>query len=149
MTAAIFECMALSAQEREQFLAEPHTGSLAVAWTNGRAPMTVPIWYHYSPGEELWISTGAQSRKAEAIRAAGRFSLLAQRIEPTVRYVSVEGPVTRIEAGSEEASRRMAERYLPPKAAANFVEYERTELGEHVTIYMRPEHWLSAEMGSF
>ncbi len=141
--------MALSVQEREQFLAEPHIGSLAVAWTNGRAPMTVPIWYDYAPGGELWINTAPQSRKAEAIRAAGRFSLLVQRVEPTVRYVSVEGPVTRIEAGTEEASRRMADRYLPPQQAAEFVEYERKQLGEHVAIYMRPEHWLSAEMGSF
>ncbi|MCX2730711.1 pyridoxamine 5'-phosphate oxidase family protein [Saccharopolyspora sp. NFXS83] len=140
--------MALSAQEREQFLAEPHIGALAVAWTSDRAPLTVPIWYQYSPGGELWISTGPESRKARAIRAAGRFSLMVQRTTPTIRYVSVEGPVVRTEAGTPERSLEMARRYLPPQQAAEFAEYERTQLGEHVAIYMRPEHWLSADLGS-
>lgn len=149
MVAATFRRMALSVEEREQFLSEPHIGSLAVAWTSDRAPLTVPIWYRYAPGGELRINTGPESQKARAIRAAGRFSLLVQRTEPTVRYVSVEGPVTRIDPGTPETSRDMAERYLPPDKAAEFVEYERTQLGEHVVIYMHPEHWLSADLSSF
>lgn len=141
--------MALSVQEREQFLAEPHVGSLAVERSSERAPLTVPIWYQYTPGGQLWISTGQDSQKARAIRDAGRFSLMVQRTEPTVRYVSVEGQVTRIDPGTAELSQEMAGRYLPPDKVAEFVEYERTHLGEHVAIYMRPEHWLSADMGSF
>ncbi|MBB5070631.1 pyridoxamine 5'-phosphate oxidase family protein [Saccharopolyspora gloriosae] len=140
--------MALTAQEREQFLAEPHIGALAVAQASDRAPLTVPIWYQYSPGGELWIYTGPESRKARAIRDAGRFSLMVQRTAPSVRYVSVEGPVVRTEAGSPDRSHEMAHRYLPPDRAAEFMEYERTRLGEHVVIYMRPEHWLSADLGS-
>lgn len=31
---------------------------------------------------------------------------------------------------------------------AEFVEYERTELGVLVAIHMRPEHWLSADLGA-
>lgn len=139
--------MALSVHEREQFLAEPHIGALAVAWRSDRAPLTVPIWYGYTPGGELWINTGPASRKAKAIQSAGRFSLMAQRTEPTVRYVSVEGPVTRVEQGSHERSWEMAARYLPPDRVADYVEYERTQLGEHVAIYLRPEHWLSADLG--
>jgi hypothetical protein len=27
------------------------------------------------------------------------------------------------------------------------LEYERTQLGEHIAIHMRPEHWLSADLG--
>jgi pyridoxamine 5'-phosphate oxidase-like protein len=139
--------MALSKQEREEFLAEPHIGALAVAWLPDRAPLTVPIWYGYSPGGELWINTGPESSKARAIRAAGRFSLMAQRTQPTVRYVSVEGPVTRIEPGGRAQTQAMAERYLPPDKVAGYVEFELTQLGEHVGIYMRPEHWLSADLG--
>ena len=86
--------------------------------------------------------------QAEAIRAAGRFSLLVERTEPTIRYVSVEGPVTRIEQGTDERSREMAARYLPPEKVDGFVEYERTQLGEHVSIFMRPERWLSADLGA-
>ncbi|MFC4085648.1 pyridoxamine 5'-phosphate oxidase family protein [Amycolatopsis samaneae] len=138
--------MALSVAEREQFLAEPHVGALAVAEVPGRAPLTVPIWYQYTPGGELWINTGVRSRKTAAIRAAGRFSLMVQRVEPTVRYVSVEGPVTRIVPGGRERTTEMAARYLPPAQVEGYVEYELTQLGEHVAIYLRPEHWLSADL---
>jgi len=140
--------MALSTAEREQFLAEPHIGALSVLERPDRAPLTVPIWYHYTPGGELWVHTGPDSRKGRAIEAAGRFSLMVQRTEPTVRYVSVEGPVTRTAPGDREVSREMAARYLPPDKVDDFVEYEQTQLGVHIAIYMRPEHWVSADMGA-
>ncbi|EMF00449.1 pyridoxamine 5'-phosphate oxidase family protein [Streptomyces mobaraensis NBRC 13819 = DSM 40847] len=141
--------MTLTTRERELFLAEPHIGALSVAERPDRAPLTVPIWYQYSPGGELWVRTGPDSRKARAIRAAGRFALMAQRTDPTVRYVSVEGPVTRIEEDSPERSREMAARYLPADKVDGFVEYDRTRLGGHVLIFMRPEHWISADLGGF
>ncbi|MFH8572623.1 pyridoxamine 5'-phosphate oxidase family protein [Streptomyces sp. NPDC017993] len=139
--------MALSRREREQFLAEPHIGALSVVERPDRAPLTVPIWYQYTPGGDLWVRTGPDSRKGRAIRSAGRFSLMVQRAEPTVRYVSVEGPVTRTEPDSRERSWEMAARYLPHGKVADFVEYDHTHLGEHVAIYMQPEHWLSADLG--
>ncbi len=73
---------------------------------------------------------------------------MVQRTEPTVRYVSVEGPVTRTESDSRERSWEMTARYLPQEKVAEFVEYDRTQLGEHVVIYMQPEHWVSADLGS-
>lgn len=138
--------MALSVAEREQFLAEPHIGALSVVERLDRAPLTVPIWYQYTPGGELWVNTPPDSRKARAIAATGRFSLMVQRTEPTARYVSVEGPVIRTAPGSHELTWEMAARYLPADKVAAYVEYERT-LGEHFAIYMRPEHWLSSDMG--
>jgi hypothetical protein len=139
--------MALSVEEREQFLAEPHIGALSVVERPDRAPLTVPIWYQYSPGGELWVLTEPGSRKTRAIDAAGRFSLMVQRTEPTIRYVSVDGPVIRTAAGSGERSREMAARYLPADKVADFLEYERTQLGEHIAVHIRPEHWLSADLG--
>lgn len=124
--------MTLSVEEREQFLAEPHIGALSVLESPDRAPLTVPMWYQYTPGGQLWIHTEPDSRKARAINAAGRFSIMVQRVEPTVRYVSVEGPVTETIPGTDERSWEMATRYLPREKAATFVEYERTELNEHV-----------------
>ncbi|MFF9765464.1 pyridoxamine 5'-phosphate oxidase family protein [Streptomyces sp. NPDC014636] len=141
--------MTLSTEEREQFLAEPHIGALSVVEGPDRAPLTVPIWYQYAPGGELWVRTGPDSRKARAIRSAGRFSLMVQRTEPTVRYVSVEGPVVRTAPDSHELSWAMAARYLPQDKVAAFVEYDRTRLGEHFVIYMRPEHWVAADLGAF
>jgi hypothetical protein len=139
--------MALSVEEREQFLAEPHIGALSVVEQPDRAPLIVPIWYQYTPGGELWVRTPPGSRKARAIDAAGRFSLLVQRTEPTVRYVSVEGPVIRTEPDTEELALEMAGRYVPADKVAGYLEFERTEVGEHFVIYLRPERWLSADMG--
>jgi hypothetical protein len=140
--------MALSSEEREKFLAEPHIGALSVVERPDRAPLTVPMWYQYSPGGEVWVLTELSSRKARAIEAAGRFSLMAQRTEPTIRYVSVEGPVIRTAAGGGALSREMAERYLPPDKVDAYLEYERSHVGEMIAIHMRPEHWLSADLGS-
>ncbi len=141
--------MALSKQEREQFLAEPHIAALSVVESAERAPLSVPIWYQYAPGGELWIYTPPSSRKARAIRAAGRFSLLVERTSPSLRYVSVEGPVTRTVPGSRELSTELAARYLPPDKVAGYVEFEQREIGEQVAIYLRPQRWLSADLGSF
>ena len=139
--------MVLPVEERERFLAEPHIGALSVVERPDRAPLTVPIWYQYSPGGELWILTAPDARKTRAIEAAGRFGLMVQRSEPTIRYVSVEGPVIRTAEASVERSREMAARYVPPDKVAEYLEYERTQLGEHIAIYLRPEHWLSADLG--
>ncbi|MBK1787077.1 pyridoxamine 5'-phosphate oxidase family protein [Prauserella cavernicola] len=140
--------MALSVEERQQFLAEPHVGALSVVERPDRAPLTVPIWYQYTPGGELWVRTPAASRKAHAIEAQGRFSLLVQRTTPTVRYVSVEGPVLRTTPSTDEMAREVAVRYLPPDKVEGFLTFEREHLGEHVAIYLRPEHWLSSDLGS-
>ncbi|WP_026316423.1 pyridoxamine 5'-phosphate oxidase family protein [Actinokineospora enzanensis] len=140
--------MALTVAERELFLAEPHIGSLAVSAEDGRAPLLVPIWYQYEPGGELWVLTGVHSRKARLIAAAGRFSLLAERVLPTVRYVSVEGPVTRTEPGTPEMLREMAGRYIPADRLAAYIAFAEANHGEQLAIHLRPEHWLSADLGS-
>ena len=106
--------MALSKDEREQFLAEPHVGALSVSAGDKRGPLTVPIWYQNSAGGEPWVHTGAGSRKHRLIEAQGEFTLMAQRLEPTVRYVAVDGPVSRIEPATDEQLVEMVKRYLPP-----------------------------------
>lgn len=141
--------MALSKEERERFLAEPHIGALSVSAGPDRGPLTVPIWYDYTPGGELWVSTGAGSRKHRLIEAAGRFSLMVERVEPTTRYVTVEGPVSRIEPGTDAENEAMAHRYLEKDAAERFIQFAKENLGDHVSIFMTPEHWLSTDMGSF
>lgn len=83
------------------------------------------------------------------IEAVGHFSLMVDRVEPTVRYVSVDGPVSRIEPGTDEQLIEVTKRYLPPEAVEPYLEMARREHGETVAIWMRPQHWLSADLGGF
>jgi hypothetical protein len=137
----------LSVRDREFFLAEPHVAALSVSAGPDRGPFTLPIWYQYAPGEEAWVLTGASSRKARLIAAAGRFTLMVERVMPTVRYVSVEGPVSRTVPGTDEMLREITERYLPPDMVPAYIEFANAELGEQVAIYLRPERWLTADLG--
>ncbi|GAA3302247.1 pyridoxamine 5'-phosphate oxidase family protein [Streptomyces cinereospinus] len=139
--------MALTRAEREQFLAEPHTAALAVA-EEGRAPLSVPIWYQYEPGGDAWIMTGAGSRKHRLISAAGRFTLLVDRLEPTVRYVSVEGPVVDTVPATVERLRELSARYLPAEKVEEYVDFSWKNHGEMLIIRMRPEHWVSSDLGT-
>jgi hypothetical protein len=139
--------VSLSVRDRESFLAEPHVAALSVSAGQGRGPFTVPIWYQYAPGGEAWVLTPAGSGKVPLIETAGRFTLMVDRVMPTVRYVSVEGPVTRTVAGTDALLREIAARYLPPDKARAYIEWAKTELGEHVAIYLRPERWLTADLG--
>jgi hypothetical protein len=136
----------LSKEEREQFLAEPHVAALSVAAGPERAPLTVPIWYQYSPGGELWFHTPAGSRKARLIDAAGRVSLMVDEAGERVRYVSVEGPVVRTEPGTDEVVREMSARYLPADRVAPYVEFALAAHGAQVVYVVRPERWLSADL---
>jgi hypothetical protein len=137
----------LSERDRELFLAEPHIAALSVSAEGGRGPLTLPIWYQYAPGGEAWVLTAASSRKARLIRAAGRFSLMVDRVLPTVRYISVEGPVTRVVPGTGELLREMTERYLAPEKVPAYLEFARAELGDQIAIYLRPQRWLTADLG--
>ncbi|MFJ5209493.1 pyridoxamine 5'-phosphate oxidase family protein [Streptomyces nigra] len=139
--------MALTREEREQFLAEPQVAALAVDAGGGRGPLTVPIWYQYAPGGDVWILTGLDSRKNRLIQEARRFSLLVDRLEPTIRYVSVEGPVLRTVPATLEDLREISARYLPPEKVDGYVDFAWKNHGEQVVVHMRPEHWLSSDIG--
>ncbi|MFF9203689.1 pyridoxamine 5'-phosphate oxidase family protein [Streptomyces sp. NPDC014986] len=140
--------MALTREEREQFLAEPRIAALAVDAEEGRAPLTVPIWYQYAPGGDVWIMTGLDSRKNRLIGAAGRFSLMVERTEPTIRYVSVEGPVLGTAPATLGQLREISARYLPAGKVEGYVDSAWKNHGEQVVVRMRPERWVSADLGS-
>jgi len=142
--------MALSQEEREGFLAEPHVAALSVdAGEDGqRAPLAVPVWYQYTPGGDVWIMTGRDSRKARLIAKAGRFSLMVDRTEPTIRYVSVEGTVEETVPATREQLTEMAARYLPAEKVAPYVDFAWEDHGPQVVIRMRPRRWLSSDLGS-
>jgi hypothetical protein len=139
--------MALTREEREQFLAEPHIAALSVDAGAGRAPLTLPIWYQYAPGGDIWVMTGLDTRKNQLIQAAGRISLMIDRLEPTIRYVSVEGPVIKTTPATLEQLREISARYLPAEKVDGYVDFAWKNHGEQVVIHMRPERWVSSDLG--
>ena len=140
----------MNKEERERFLAEVHVGVFAVAEEEG-GPLAVPVWYLYEPGGEIMIWTGAKSRKARLLEAAGRFSFCVQDENPPYRYVSVEGPVTAVgQASIAELVRPLAVRYLGEEAADPYLESMGGADGAagDIVVRMRPERWYSADFSS-
>ncbi|GAA1679583.1 pyridoxamine 5'-phosphate oxidase family protein [Fodinicola feengrottensis] len=131
----------LTVTEREQFLAEPYVGVLGVE-RPGRAPLTIPIWYDYTPGGEVLVWTEPSMVKVGLIKAAGRFSLSVQRTNRPYRYVTAEGPVTGWEEPvPTEVATAMAARYLWPEEAREFVTSNLAR--PTLLIRMRPKFWSS------
>jgi PPOX class probable F420-dependent enzyme len=138
--------LAMSVQEREQFLAGLHVGVLSVAAGDDRAPIAVPVWYDYQAGGHVSVITGHSSRKGLALRASGRMTLCAQDEIPPYRYVSVEGPVTFEELDRAERL-AMARRYLGAEGGEQYVASNPDPDRENVMVRMRPEHWVSVDYG--
>jgi nitroimidazol reductase NimA-like FMN-containing flavoprotein (pyridoxamine 5'-phosphate oxidase superfamily) len=137
--------LAMTRQEREAFLADVHVGVISIP-EPGRGPLTVPVWYSYDPGRELWLVTGRTSRKGRLLARSGRFSLCAQTETAPYKYVSVEGPIVAIEqANLERDLRSLARRYLGREGGDQYVEQTRSEHGDNVLVRMRPERWLTVD----
>ena len=139
--------VAMNAAEREEFLADVHVGVLSTAISTAGQTLAVPVWYSYQPGGLLTVLTGRRSRKAAAIRAAGRFGLCVQDDSPPYRYVSVEGPVVSEEELDPAERLAMACRYLGAAGGDRYVTDNPDPGRENVAFRMRPEHWLSQDQG--
>lgn len=133
----------MSAAEREEFLAGVRLGVLSVAVGQGGQTLAVPVWYSYQPGGLLTVLTGRGSRKAAAIRAAGRFGLCVQDDRPPYRYVSVEGPVASEDDLDPAERLAMARRYLGAAGGDRYVADNPDPGRENAAFRMRPQHWLS------
>jgi nitroimidazol reductase NimA-like FMN-containing flavoprotein (pyridoxamine 5'-phosphate oxidase superfamily) len=143
--------------EREAFLAGLHVGVLSVAdpagaagaagpaGPAGRGPLVVPVWYSYQPGGVVSVATGSRSRKARAIREAGRFSLCAQDEQPPYKYVTVEGPAV-IEESNAPERLELARRYLGTEGGDAFIAANPGRAGDAI-IRMTPERWISVDYG--
>ncbi|MEW2129032.1 pyridoxamine 5'-phosphate oxidase family protein [Streptomyces sp. NPDC005435] len=130
--------------EREAFLAGARVAVVSVADEDGRAPLSLPMWFGYAPGGDLTLITAADSRKARLIERRRRLSLCVQDTEPPRTYVTVEGPVVEFRAPATEAERRaLAHRYLGPEAGDAFVAASPGATARSVLIRVRPERWLS------
>ena len=133
-------------QEKEQFLAGLHVGVLAIP--NGtQAPLTVPVWYDYTPGGDLWFLTGPTSRKGRLLKPGVRVSLCAQTETPPYKYVSIDGPVVHIApSDKEQHGRPMARRYLGQKLGDQYTD-AGSDTESSVIVRVRPERWLAVDYG--
>jgi len=135
----------MSRAEREAFLANVHVGILSVQ-QDGRGPLTLPIWYAYKPGGTVNLITGASTRKARLLAAAGRFSLCVQTETPPYKYVSVEGPIVATEADVAPSERTaLAYRYLGPEFGDLYLAATADRDASSVMIRMTPENWLTTD----
>ena len=135
--------------EREAFLADIRVGILAIT-DPGRGPLTLPIWYGYQPGGEIWFATDAGTRKGRLLRQGERVSLCVQTETPPYKYVSIEGPVTSITRNDLERDvRPLAHRYLGQKLGDMYI--EQTGGGDArndgILVRVRPERWSTADFG--
>jgi nitroimidazol reductase NimA-like FMN-containing flavoprotein (pyridoxamine 5'-phosphate oxidase superfamily) len=136
--------LAMSEQERQEFLADLHVGVISIERADG-PPLTVPIWYGYDPGGLVWIITGADSLKGRLLDAAGRFSLCVQSEEPPFyRYVTVEGPIVDVGPADLEADRRpLAHRYFGAELGDLYVGGSDGE--GNLKYSMQPTRWWSVD----
>ena len=138
--------LTMTKQERETFLADPHVGVISIEQV-GAPPLTVPIWYDYTPEKGVWVITEENSLKGGALRAAGRFSLCAQvEAPPDYQYVSVSGPIVEVRpADTERDSRPMAHRYFGQEMGDLYVD-SQSGAGNLVFV-MRPDRWRTVDYG--
>ncbi|MCE2735357.1 MAG: pyridoxamine 5'-phosphate oxidase family protein [Acidimicrobiaceae bacterium] len=141
--------LSMTPEEREQFLADLHVGVLAIERPDG-PPLTVPVWYIYEPGGELWFLTSLDSVKGRLLQKSMRFSLCAQSESLPYKYVSIEGAATISTADKELHSRPMAHRYLGVKEGDKYVERgDGEDDGESMRISTTPERWFTVDYSKF
>jgi len=137
----------MSRAEREKFLAAVRVGVLSIA-DGARGPLTVPVWYGYEPGGDVWFVTDRDSRKGKRLLLVDRISLCVQTEAPPYQYVSVEGPIAGIErADLERHSRVLAHRYLGPELGDRYLADSSGGGDESVVVRLRPERWLTVDYG--
>ena len=137
----------MTREEKKTFLARVHVGIISVP-DDSRGPLTIPIWYAYEPGGEVWFVTSRTSRKGQLLKQDCRVSLCAQDEQPPYKYVSVEGPVTAIEPSDLERDVRfLAHRYLGPEIGDQYVAMTggADTRQENVRVRMRPQRWLAVD----
>ena len=139
--------LSMSRKEREAFLAETHVGVVSVA-DEGRAPLSVPIWYRYEPGGDVCFVTEANSKTTKLRRKAGRATFVVQNETLPYKYVTIEGPIT---ISKEYDQRRdvdeLAYRYLGHELGKRYLDTTGAQYAEleNVLVSIKPERWASAD----
>ena len=135
--------LTMSSSERELFLSALHVGIISIPRAT-KGPLTVPIWYDYQPGGELWVITDTDSIKGKLLTKASRISLCAQTETAPYQYVSVEGPFTTRPSTQEELL-AMAVRYLGEEQGKAYAENSADGGEGSIVVAIAPETWFSVD----
>ena len=137
---------AMTASEREAFLAGVHVGVLSVA-DPGRGPLTVPVWYAYEPGGTLDVVTGGDSVKAQRFRPRQGASRCAPRASsrPTAMSASKDPSRVRTASVSVAERRALAHRYLGAELGDQYLAATEAEAATNVAFRMSPAHWRTVD----
>ena len=133
----------MTRDEREAFLADVHVAVVGISEEN-RGPLTVPVWYWYEPGGDVWFETQPDSRKGKLLHIGKRISLCVQDESPPYAYVSVEGPIIEIADEDRELHEiPMAIRYMGEQAGRKYI--ASLAPSEWKRYIMRPERWMTLD----
>ena len=109
----------MTPEEREEFLARPHTAVVTFELGEGRT-MGVPVWATWT-GEVFRFQSGPTAKKSESFRRLGRASLCMHEDTATsVAYVTAEGPIVEVDFDLERDIGEPAVRYLGPERGPAF-----------------------------
>lgn len=133
--------LAMSIHDRQAFLADVHVGIVSIPRTF-KGPLTVPIWYDYEPGGNVWMLTDQSSIKGNLLKKADRISLCAQTEQAPYQYVSVEGPFE-ISASQPDQLLSMAIRYLGETMGKQYADGSGNS--DSIVVSLSPETWYSVD----
>ena len=136
---------ALTPGQVKELLDEEH---LAVITTNGPDgfPHSTPVWYLSGPNGAVSFIVDAGSVKVRNIRRDPRISVLVASETPPYRWVLYRGTAELVAEGTDDATRRVSERYLGAEGAIEYLD----SLGPHppfVTIRIREPRVTTWEEG--
>ena len=132
----------MSHAEKQNFFSQPHIGVLALN-NPGQGPLTTPLWYDYTAGGEVSFIIAANSRKAQLLQTGARLSLVAQEEKLPYSYVSIEGPVTAIDAATQDSLLAMAKRYLGNEQGRKYA--DASNVADQIRVRVAPEKWLAVD----
>ena len=135
--------LTMSSSERESFLSDLHVGIISIPRA-AKGPLTVPIWYDYQPGGDVWVITDTDSIKGKLLAKASRISLCAQTEAAPYQYVSIEGPFTSRPSTQEELL-AMAIRYLGEEQGQAYAANSAGGGEGSIIVSIAPETWYSVD----
>jgi nitroimidazol reductase NimA-like FMN-containing flavoprotein (pyridoxamine 5'-phosphate oxidase superfamily) len=134
--------LAMSKDQREEFLSGLHVGIVGIQ-REGKGPLTVPIWYDYEPGGELWMITQNTSIKGKLLAITERISLCVQTEVAPYQYVSIEGPFSTSESTTAQLL-SMAVRYLGEEQGKAYADSSGDGEGS-IVVRIKPETWYTVD----